>query len=330
MRIILCLLSFTSSVERRSYEQIPTHRTSPNYHYNPPLYHHYRRLRAHLVIHTLRVRGPWTNTVDEIYVLPDSRHGDNNWRGYCRRYLHGPCRLHYGMHCATLLAMSTSVDYCSNCRSGVVGQCGDGDGGSFSFRCFLLFLRLVRGPPDPLACRRIYPSYHVVLKIIAMSRNYTPPDGYVLGYVLYSSFTLASTLWCTLLIIYRIVTVARSAGEAGAGLSAYRPVIEVLVESSALYSISLILFVAFYARNDATMYYFDVLSAITRVHSHSFHIVAFHRHFPGNRPDTPRRTRRSWSRSPGRLLAGKHRVLASLRNTSRRSELSAGYYYDLG
>ncbi|PBK93608.1 hypothetical protein ARMGADRAFT_1079907 [Armillaria gallica] len=104
----------------------------------------------------------------------------------------------------------------------------------------------------------------IVLKIIAMSRNYTPPDGYVLGYVLYSSFTLASTLWCTLLIIYRIVTVVRSAGEAGGGLSAYRHVIEVLVESAALYSISLILFVAFYARNDATMYYFDVLSAITR------------------------------------------------------------------
>ncbi|KAK0501039.1 hypothetical protein EDD18DRAFT_1102001 [Armillaria luteobubalina] len=103
----------------------------------------------------------------------------------------------------------------------------------------------------------------IVLKIITMSRHYTPPDGYVLGYVLYSSFTLASTLWCTLSIIYRIVTVAR-AGEAGGGLNAYRHVIEVLVESSALYSISLILFVAFYARNDATMYYFDVLSAITR------------------------------------------------------------------
>ncbi|SJL13658.1 uncharacterized protein ARMOST_17105 [Armillaria ostoyae] len=104
----------------------------------------------------------------------------------------------------------------------------------------------------------------IVLKIIAMSRDYTPPDGYVLGYVLYSSFTFASTLWCTLFIIYRIVTVARSAGEAGRGLSAYRHVIEVLVESSALYSISLILFVAFYARNDTTMYYFIVLSAFTR------------------------------------------------------------------
>ncbi|KAK0479668.1 hypothetical protein IW261DRAFT_1419749 [Armillaria novae-zelandiae] len=100
--------------------------------------------------------------------------------------------------------------------------------------------------------------------IVWGKRHYTPPYEYILGYVLYSSFTLASTLWCTLFIIYRIVTVARSAGAAGGGLSAYRHVIEVLVESSALYSISSILFVGFYARNDATMYYFDVLSAITR------------------------------------------------------------------
>ncbi|SJL13665.1 uncharacterized protein ARMOST_17112 [Armillaria ostoyae] len=100
---------------------------------------------------------------------------------------------------------------------------------------------------------------HMVFKIIAMSKHYAPPDGYLLGYVLCSSFALATTLWCTLLIIYRIVdTVARSR------LGAYYHVIEILVESSALYAISLILFVAFYARNDATMYYFDVLSAITR------------------------------------------------------------------
>ncbi|PBK93602.1 hypothetical protein ARMGADRAFT_129461 [Armillaria gallica] len=101
---------------------------------------------------------------------------------------------------------------------------------------------------------------HMVFKIIAISTRYAPPDGFMLGYVLCSSFALASTLWCTLLIIYRIVhTLARSGR-----LGAYFHVIEILVESSALYAISLILFVAFYARNDATLYYFDVLSAITR------------------------------------------------------------------
>ncbi len=119
-----------------------------------------------------------------------------------------------------------------------------------------------------------------MFKIIAISRRYAPPDGYMLGYVLCSSFALALTLWCTLLIIYRIVhTVARSGR-----LGAYRHVIEILVESSALYAISLILFVAFYARNDATLYYFDALSAITRVHFHSSHVLASHRHFQGIAP----------------------------------------------
>ncbi|KAK0185160.1 hypothetical protein F5146DRAFT_1228100 [Armillaria mellea] len=105
----------------------------------------------------------------------------------------------------------------------------------------------------------IHPSLGAVFKVIAISRHYAPPDGYIVGYVLCSSFALASTLWCTLLIIYRIVTLVQSDR-----LGAYRRVIEILVESSALYAISLILFVAFYARNDPTLYYFDVLSAITR------------------------------------------------------------------
>ncbi|KAK0224758.1 hypothetical protein EDD85DRAFT_1027854 [Armillaria nabsnona] len=101
---------------------------------------------------------------------------------------------------------------------------------------------------------------HMVFQIIAISTRYAPPDGYILGYVLCSSFALASTLWCTLLIIYRIVHTIARPGRLGA----YFHVIEILVESSALYAISLILFVAFYARNDATLYYFDVLSTIAR------------------------------------------------------------------
>ncbi|KAK0501044.1 hypothetical protein EDD18DRAFT_788412 [Armillaria luteobubalina] len=100
---------------------------------------------------------------------------------------------------------------------------------------------------------------HTVFKIIAISRHYVYPDGYMVEYVLCSSFTLASTLWCTLLIICRIVILVQPSR-----LGAYRRVIEILVESSALYAISLILFVAFYARNDAIFYYFDVLSAIAR------------------------------------------------------------------
>lgn len=102
-------------------------------------------------------------------------------------------------------------------------------------------------------------------KIIATYEQYTAPNGFFIQFfVMYSSFILASTLLCTLLIIYRIFTVARAGSEAGSTLGAYRHVIEVLVESSALYSIILILYTTFFALDDLTMIYFDALAAIAR------------------------------------------------------------------
>ncbi len=79
---------------------------------------------------------------------------------------------------------------------------------------------------------------------------------------------LATTLWCTLLIIYRIASVA-GAGRGG-GLRAYHNVIEVLVELSALYSVFLILYVVFNAQDPFALAYFDVLAGIARVGSCSF------------------------------------------------------------
>ncbi|KAK0219655.1 hypothetical protein EDD85DRAFT_335235 [Armillaria nabsnona] len=100
----------------------------------------------------------------------------------------------------------------------------------------------------------------IVFKIIGTYKGYTNAFGHVFRYVIYASFMLASTLWCTPLIIYRIVTVAR----AGGGLRNYHHVLEILVESSALYSISLILCIAFLARNDISLIYFDILAAAAR------------------------------------------------------------------
>ncbi|PBK90779.1 hypothetical protein ARMGADRAFT_1064423 [Armillaria gallica] len=78
--------------------------------------------------------------------------------------------------------------------------------------------------------------------------------------VLYASCMLASTLWCTSLIIYRVVTVAR----AGGGLKDYRHVLEVLVESSALWSMSLIVYIALLARTAISSVYFDILTTVAR------------------------------------------------------------------
>ncbi len=77
------------------------------------------------------------------------------------------------------------------------------------------------------------------------------------------SLTLATTLLCTLLIIYRIVTVA--GGKHGAGLRSYRGVVEVIVESAALYSISTIVYMAFVARDELTGAYPNVITASIKV-----------------------------------------------------------------
>ncbi|PBK70855.1 hypothetical protein ARMSODRAFT_1017633 [Armillaria solidipes] len=83
-------------------------------------------------------------------------------------------------------------------------------------------------------------------------------------YMLYLSSNLVTTLSCTLLIIYRILAVAGVRHGAVGRLGVYRCFIEVLVESSALYSISLILDLAFAIHNDFTWYYFDTIAAIAK------------------------------------------------------------------
>ncbi len=83
--------------------------------------------------------------------------------------------------------------------------------------------------------------------------------------MLYISLNLVTTLSCTLLIIYRIVAVTGIRHGAVGRLGAYHHFIEVLVESSALYSISLILDLAFNIHNDVRLYYFDTIAAIAKV-----------------------------------------------------------------
>ncbi|KAK0453983.1 uncharacterized protein EV420DRAFT_1645202 [Desarmillaria tabescens] len=82
--------------------------------------------------------------------------------------------------------------------------------------------------------------------------------------MLYISFVLATTLWCTLLIIFRILTVTGVGRGTGGRLSVYRRFIGVLVESSAFYSIVLILYLALFIRNDFGFYYLDAIASIAK------------------------------------------------------------------
>ncbi|PBK70871.1 hypothetical protein ARMSODRAFT_1033800 [Armillaria solidipes] len=84
-------------------------------------------------------------------------------------------------------------------------------------------------------------------------------------FMLYLSSNLVTTLSCTLLIIYRIVAVIGVRHGAMDQLGVFRRFIEVLVESSALYSISNILYLAFLIRKDVRLYYLDAITAIAKV-----------------------------------------------------------------
>ncbi|KAK0453998.1 uncharacterized protein EV420DRAFT_1645219 [Desarmillaria tabescens] len=87
----------------------------------------------------------------------------------------------------------------------------------------------------------------IVFKLINTYQAYATGNDYVLGFVLYSSFVLATTILCTALIIYRILTVGRASDGIGGGIGFYRHVIEV-----------------FEVRGDWAVYYVDAMSGIVR------------------------------------------------------------------
>ncbi|SJL17100.1 uncharacterized protein ARMOST_20642 [Armillaria ostoyae] len=76
--------------------------------------------------------------------------------------------------------------------------------------------------------------------------------------LVYISLTLATTLLCTLLIVYRIVRLA-------SGLSSYGNIVEIVIESSAMYSLTLIVYLALVARNLESSYYADMIMAYIKV-----------------------------------------------------------------
>ncbi|SJL10514.1 uncharacterized protein ARMOST_13900 [Armillaria ostoyae] len=82
--------------------------------------------------------------------------------------------------------------------------------------------------------------------------------------ILYLAFVLATTLWCTLAIIFRILSVGRASTGSGRPTRVYRHAIEVLVESSALYAIFLLLDMPFVARQSAANGYTETAAAIAR------------------------------------------------------------------
>ncbi|KAK0220028.1 hypothetical protein IW262DRAFT_996931 [Armillaria fumosa] len=102
-----------------------------------------------------------------------------------------------------------------------------------------------------------------VSKIIHIYREYCNPPEETFS-MLYISFVLVTTLWCTLLIIHRILIVVGAKRGPSGRLRVYQQFIEVLVESSALYSISLVVWLALTVHGDPRTIYADTMVAILK------------------------------------------------------------------
>ena len=80
---------------------------------------------------------------------------------------------------------------------------------------------------------------------------------------------MVTLLWCTILIIYRILRVGRVAGR----VRVYQRVIEMLMESASLYSVVLVVLLVMEARNELTGTFIEDLAIAMRV---SFVFVPCH------------------------------------------------------
>ncbi len=79
----------------------------------------------------------------------------------------------------------------------------------------------------------------------------------------YILLALATSLICTVLIIYRIIRHA-------SGIRAPHKIVAMLIESLAIYSLSLIIYIALVLKNPKSTFYADIISAYIKVRLRPF------------------------------------------------------------
>ncbi|KAK0224632.1 hypothetical protein EDD85DRAFT_234681 [Armillaria nabsnona] len=104
----------------------------------------------------------------------------------------------------------------------------------------------------------------IVCKILVTKQQYLDSANGSVLLAVYVALVLVTTLLCTLFVIYRVLAVSRATDGGGSGPRAYRRVMEVFIESSALYAVSLILYVACIAHGNEGTYYLDPIAWFTR------------------------------------------------------------------
>ncbi|KAK0421513.1 hypothetical protein EV421DRAFT_1982954 [Armillaria borealis] len=125
------------------------------------------------------------------------------------------------------------------------------------WRCWTLWDRQWRVVFIPIICT----GAGIVMKAMQIFRNFPSTNDIgaqsaadVVWSLIYAVLMLATTVMCTLSIVYRIVRHAP-------GMSASRKIIEMLIESSAMYSISLIIYLVLVSKNSDSGLYADVIAA---------------------------------------------------------------------
>ncbi|KAK0460767.1 hypothetical protein IW261DRAFT_1533208 [Armillaria novae-zelandiae] len=133
------------------------------------------------------------------------------------------------------------------------------------WRCWIVWGRSWRVVLVPIACTTLATASR---GIVAYYDAFGPPaspqaiflEKAVNWAMLYAALIMATLLWCTILIIYRILRVGGTAGR----IHVYQRVIEMLVESALLYSVVLVVLLVFEARNERAAVYIEDLAIAMR------------------------------------------------------------------
>ncbi|PBL00313.1 hypothetical protein ARMGADRAFT_1159664 [Armillaria gallica] len=130
------------------------------------------------------------------------------------------------------------------------------------WRCWIVWGRSWRAVIVPIICTTVaVVSRFMVLYSNNMCNNgLLAPGPFLLKSVnwavLYSSLVLATLLWCTVLIIYRILRVSGVA----TGICLYHRAIEVIVDSASLYSVLMVVLLVFGIRNERAVNYLETIA----------------------------------------------------------------------
>ncbi|PBK61730.1 hypothetical protein ARMSODRAFT_1025456 [Armillaria solidipes] len=132
------------------------------------------------------------------------------------------------------------------------------------WRCWVLWDCQWRVVSLPIICAiaaTIMKTMQIFSGIVTERGNIAQTNGFVQNIdwsLIYALLTLATNLICTLLIVYQIIRFAQR-------LFLFRSIISALIESSAIYTLTLIVYLALTGRNILAAYYADIVAAYIRV-----------------------------------------------------------------